>query len=112
MESEDQRHDISQSKSDAVVLKSFLNSSLDQSVEASFSLPVTRDEASSQTDPVTIIIGDASFLVQKLKSSAVNSSKVCGNFLWQVLSILIFSCFPLILLILLTIFHYMYIFNK
>ncbi|ESO05598.1 hypothetical protein HELRODRAFT_171246 [Helobdella robusta] len=30
----------------------------------------------SQTDPVTIIIGDASFLVQKLKSSAVSSSKV------------------------------------
>lgn len=30
----------------------------------------------SQTDPVTIIIGDASFLVQKLKSSAMNASKV------------------------------------
>lgn len=30
----------------------------------------------SQTDPVTIIIGDASFLVKKLKSSAVSPSKV------------------------------------
>jgi len=32
----------------------------------------------SQTDPVTIIIGDASFLVKKLKSSAINPSKVGG----------------------------------
>lgn len=30
----------------------------------------------AQTDPVTIIIGDASFLVKKLKSSAVSPSKI------------------------------------
>ena len=36
-------------------------------------------EIGSQTDPVTIIIGDASFLVQKLKSASVNPAKVSGN---------------------------------
>ena len=33
-------------------------------------------DGTAQTDPVTIIIGDASFLVKKLKSSAINPSKV------------------------------------
>jgi len=40
---------------------------------------VTLRDGTAQTDPVTIIIGDASFLVKKLKSSAVNPSKVRNN---------------------------------
>ena len=34
---------------------------------------------SCQTDPVTIIIGDASFLMQKIRSSAISPTKVSGS---------------------------------
>ena len=51
-----------------------------EDVELPRQVKVARDaetkDGMAQTDPVTIIIGDASFLVKKLKSSAVSPSKV------------------------------------